>query len=71
MHILFCGKCDNDCFFKLLVVVAIAIPGVNTWFGIIQISESELALQDTINKEESLSLFRRFIIKRYLKKKSC
>lgn len=43
-HVFFCGKCDIDSFFKLLVVVAIVIPEVKIWFVIIQISESELFL---------------------------
>lgn len=67
-HIIFCGKCDIDSSFKLLVIVAIVIPEVNIWFGITQISESELALQCIINKGESLFLFKWLVIKRSLKK---
>lgn len=46
-----------------MVVAAIVIPEVNIWFGISWISESEMALQCIISKEESLFLFRRLIIK--------
>lgn len=43
MHIVLCGKCDIDSFFRLLVVVALVTPEVGRCFDFIQIPESELA----------------------------
>lgn len=43
MHTIFCGKCDVDSFFKLLVVVSLVIPEVHIHFDISQIPGSELA----------------------------
>ena len=62
---LFCGKCDAVSFFKFMVVV---VPEVNVWLDIIQIPESEMALQSVMDKEESLFLSKMLVFERSLKK---
>lgn len=60
---LFCGKCNAVSFFKVVVV-----PEVNVWLDIIQIPESEMALQSVTDKEESLFLSKMLVFERSLKK---